>query len=105
MFTRRLVMSLRPDSASELARVTENELVPLLRKQKGFREVVTSIDSGRSRAVSYTCWETKEDADAYHRTGHQASLKSLVNVVVGIPRVETFELSDSTFHEITAKAA
>ena len=105
MFTRRLVMNLRPDSASELARVTENEIVPLLRKQKGFRDVVTSIDSGRSRAVSYTCWETKEDAEAYHLTGHQESLKSLVNVVVGLPRVETFELSGSSFHEIAAKAA
>ena len=105
MFTRRLVMNLRPDSASELARVTENEILPLLRRQKGFRNVVTSIDSARSRAVSYTCWETKEDAEAYHRTGHQVSLKSLINVVVGLPRVETFELSDSTFHELAAKAA
>jgi heme-degrading monooxygenase HmoA len=105
MFTRRLVMNLRPDSASKLARVTENEIVPLLRRQKGFRNVVTSIDSGRSRAVSYTCWETKEDAEAYHRTGHQESLKFLVDVVVGLPRVETFELSDSAFHEIAAKAA
>ena len=105
MFTRRLVMNLRPGSASELARVTENEILPLLRRQKGFRNVVTSIDSERSRAISYTCWETKEDAEAYHRTGHQESLKSLVNVVVGLPRVETFELSDSTSQEIAAKAA
>jgi heme-degrading monooxygenase HmoA len=105
MFTRRLVMDLRPDSAPELARVTESEIVPLLRRQRGFRNVVTSIDSERSRAVSYTCWETKEDAEAYHRTGHQESLKSLTNVVVGIPRVETFKLSDSTFREVNAKAA
>ena len=98
-------MNLRPDSAPELARVTEDEIIPLLRKQKGFRDVVTSISAGRTRAASDTYWETKEDAEEYHRTGHQENLKSLLNVVVGLPRVETFEISNSTYHEIAAKAA
>ena len=105
MYTRRLIMNLKPDSAPELARVTKDEIIPLLRKQKGFRDVVTSIAPERSQAASDSYWETKEDAEAYHRTGHQESLKSLINVVVGLPRVETFEISNSTFHEIAAKAA
>lgn len=105
MYTRRLVMNLKPDSAPELARVTENEIIPLLRKHKGFRDVVTSIAIEHSQAVSDSYWETKEDADRYHRTGHQESLKSLINVLVGLPRVETFEISNSTFYEISAKAA
>ena len=105
MYTRRLLMNIKPDSAPELARVTEDEIIPLLRKQKGFRDAVTSIAAGRSQAASDSYWETKEDADEYHRAGHQESLKSLVNVVVGLPMVETFEVSNSTFHEIVAKAA
>jgi heme-degrading monooxygenase HmoA len=105
MYTRRLVMNLRPESAQELTRVTEAEIIPLLRRQKGFRDVVTSIAPERSQAASDSYWETKEDAEEYHRAGHQESLKSLVNVVVGLPRVETFEISNSTFHEIAAKAA
>jgi hypothetical protein len=105
MYTRRLLMNIKPDSAPELARVTEDEIIPLLRQQKGFRDAVTSIAAGRSQAASDSYWETKEDAEEYHRTGHQESLKSLLNVVVGLPRVETFEISNSTFHEIAAKAA
>ena len=45
------------------------------------------------------------DVEASHRTEYQESLKSPLNVVVGFPMVGTFELSNSTFHMIGAKAA
>ena len=105
MFTHHVSMNLKADSAPELARVTEGEIIPLLRKQKGFRDVVTSITVERSQAASDSYWDTKEDAETYHRTGYQESLKSLLNVVVGLPMVRTFEVSNSTFHHIAAKAA
>lgn len=40
-----------------------------------------------------------------HRAGSQESLKLLLNVVVGLPMVETCEVSNSTYHMIAAKAA
>jgi len=105
MFTHRVTMNLKANSGPELARVTEVEIIPLLRKQKGFLGENTTIAAGRDHAASESYWETKEDAEAYHRTGYQESLKSLLDVVVGLPMVGTFEVSNSTFEMILAKAA
>jgi hypothetical protein len=105
MFTHRITMNLKAGAAPELTRVTETEIIPLLRKQQGFHGEITSIAPGSDHAASDSYWDTKEDAEAYHRTGYQESLKSLLNVVVGLPMVGTFEISNSTFHMIGAKAA
>jgi len=105
MFAHRVTMNLKADATPELIRVTEIEIIPLLRKQNGFRGEITSITAERSYAASDSYWETKEDAEAYHRSGYQESLKSLLNVVTGRPMVGTFEVSNSTFHMIAAKAA
>jgi heme-degrading monooxygenase HmoA len=105
MFTRHVTLKLKANSASEFAHVMENEIIPLLRKQKGFRDEVTLISQERQEAVAISFWETKENAEAYSRTGYPDVLKILAKVVQGAPKVETFEISNSTFHKIAAKGA
>jgi len=83
----------------------ENEIIPLLRKQKGFRDEITLVAGERREAIAISFWETKENAEAYNRTAYPEILKTLANVVDGTPKVETFELSNSTFHKIAAKGA
>ena len=105
MFTRHVTMKIKANSAAELSRITENQIIPLLRKQKGFRDEVTFIAIERSEAVGNSFWDTKEDAEAYNRAGYPDVLKALSQLVVGTPIVETFEVSNSTFHKIAATAA
>jgi heme-degrading monooxygenase HmoA len=105
MFTRHVTMKLRANSAAEFTRVIENKIIPLLRKQKGFRDEVTVVAPGRSEAVAITYWDTKEDAEAYNRWGYQEVLKTLSKLVEGTPKIETFEVANSTFHKIAAKGA
>ena len=47
MFTRHVTMKLKANSAAEFTRIIENEIIPLLRKQKGFRDEVTFVAPGR----------------------------------------------------------
>jgi len=98
-------MKLKANSAPEFARVIENEILPLLRKQQGFRDEITFVAPERSEAVAISFWETKENAEAYNRTGYPEILKSLAKVIEGTPKVETFELSNSTLHKLAAKGA
>jgi heme-degrading monooxygenase HmoA len=105
MFTRHVTMMLKPDSVAEFTRIIENEIIPLLRKQNGFRDEVTFVAPERSEAVANSFWDTKEDVEAYNRTGYQEVLKTLSKVVEGTPKVETFEVANSTFHKIAAKGA
>jgi heme-degrading monooxygenase HmoA len=105
MFTRQVTMKLKANSAGEFSRIIENEIIPLLSKQKGFRDEITLVAPERSEAVANSFWDTKEDAEAYNRTGYQQVLSILSKVVEGAPKVETFEVANSTFHKIAAQTA
>jgi heme-degrading monooxygenase HmoA len=105
MFTRHVTMKLKANSAAEFNRIIENEVLPLLRKQKGFRDEVTFIAPERLEAVGNSFWDTKEDAQAYNSTGYPELLKALSTVVEGTPKVEIFEVANSTFHNIATKTA
>ena len=105
MYTRHVTMKLKANSAPNFAGVIENEILPLLRKQQGFRDEITFVAPERSEAVAISFWETKENAEAYNRTGYPEILKTLAKVVEGTPKVETFELSNSTLHKLAAKGA
>ena len=109
MFGRQVTMKLKPNSAKELTRIAETEIIPILPRQKGFRDEATFIAPERSEAVANSFWETKEDAEAYNQTGYQEVLKALSNVIDGMPTVRTFEVANSTFHRsavaITGKLA
>jgi len=105
MFTRHVVMQLKPKTAPEFTRLIEKEVIPMLRKQKGFLDEITFISPDLTEAVGNSFWETKADADAYSRTGYAEVMKSLEPVVTGTPTVGTANVSNSTFHKIAAAHA
>jgi heme-degrading monooxygenase HmoA len=77
----------------------------MLRKQKGFRDEITLVAAERNEVVALSFWDRKEDAEAYNREKYPEILKILSKVVEGTPRVESFEVANSTSHKIAAKAA
>lgn len=102
MFTRHVIMRIKPDSAAALALILENDVTPLLRGQKGMRHDDIFISPEISEAVMNSYWDTEGYADAYVRTAYPAVLKALSSAVEGAPQVETFVISSSTFHRVTA---
>jgi hypothetical protein len=95
-------MKLKANSAKELTRINDNEIVPMLRKHKGFRDETTFIAPERSEAVANSFWDSKEDAEAYSRAGYPEVLKTLTSVLEGTPTIKTFEFANSTFHQTAA---
>jgi heme-degrading monooxygenase HmoA len=98
-------MKLKTNSAQEFTRTLENEIIPVLRKQKGFKDEITLVAQERNEAVAISFWDKKEDAESYNREKYPEILKTLSKVVEGTPRVESFEVANSTSHQIAAKAA
>jgi heme-degrading monooxygenase HmoA len=98
-------MKLKANSAQEFTRTLENEVIPVLRKQKGFKDEITLVAPERNDALAISFWDKKEDAEAYNREKYPEVLKTLSKVVDGTPRVESFEVANSTSHQIAAKAA
>ena len=105
MFARHVSLKLKANSVPEFKRTIENEILPLLSKQKGFRDEMTFVAPERSLALGISLWDTKEDAEAYNRAGYPEVLKGLSKVVEGTPKVETFEVANSTFQKSAAKTA
>ena len=105
MYTRNVSIKLKVNSAKEFTQTLENEVIPVLRRQKGFKDEITLIAPERNDAVAISFWDRKEDAEAYNRDKYQEVLKTLAKVVEGTPKVETFEVANSTSHQIAAKAA
>ncbi len=102
MFARQVTLKLKADSATELNRLTEAEVLPILRRQKGFRDETTLIAPERSEAIANSFWETKADAEAYASTAYADVLKTLSDVIDGTPTVKTFEFANSTFQRAAA---
>jgi len=98
-------MKLKGNSVPEFTRTLENEVIPMLRKQKGFRDEITLVAPELNEVVAISFWDRKEDAESYNREKYPEILKTLSKVVEGTPRVESFEVANSTSHQIAAKAA
>jgi len=104
MFIRNVTMKLKANTAPEFNRLIENDILPVLRNQPGFRDEITLVAPERSEAVAISFWETKENCEVYERTAYPELLKIIANVVDGTPKVETFVLATSTLHKLAAKA-
>ena len=100
MFARKVSMHLKANSAAEFARRFEKDIIPLLRKQKGFQDEINFITTGGKFAFGISLWDRTEDAEAYNRGTYPEVAKLLATVVEGAPHVETYEVSNSTFHKI-----
>jgi len=103
MFARTVRIQLQPNSVAEFSSLVEKEVIPLLRKQHGFKDEIAFVPTDGKEAVSISLWEQRENADAYDRTTYPQVLKSLAKVLQGTPEVRTSEVSNSTWHRIAAR--
>ena len=105
MFARSVSLHLKPNTVEEFTQTIEKEIIPLLRKQKGFQDEITFLAPGEKEAVGISLWDQKEDAEAYRRGTYPAVLRALEKVLEGTPQLQTYEVSNSTFHTIGARVA
>jgi hypothetical protein len=93
-------LHLKPNGAAELTRRFDKDIIPLLRKQKGFQDQITFIAATGKEAFGISLWDRTEDAEAYNRETDPQVAEFLAAVVEGTPQVETYEVVNSTFHRI-----
>jgi heme-degrading monooxygenase HmoA len=99
MFARKVSMQLRPNGTEEFQKKIENEVIPVLRKQKGFLDEITLLYPNKKEVHAFSFWETAEDAEAYNRGAYPALAKSMAPLIEGVLRVQTYEVLNSTIHK------
>jgi hypothetical protein len=105
MFARKVSIRLKPNMLSDYTRTFEKEILPLLRKQKGFKDEITFADAGRVDVTAISLWENKTDAEAYNTNTYPQVLKTLERFIEGTPKVQTSDVVNSTFHTSAVQVA
>jgi hypothetical protein len=105
MFARNVSIHLKPNSAVAFAKLIQNETIPMLRKHRGFQGELTLVAPGGAEAVGISLWDEKENAEAYAKDGYPEIMKNLNKFVEGTPKVQTYEVANSTFVTIAATVA
>ena len=100
MYARNISFRLKSNMQSDYMSTLENQILPLLRKQKGFKDEIALSNPGTLDAVSVSLWENKQSADDYNTNTFPEVLKTLSKIVDGTPQVHSYETVMSTFHHV-----
>jgi hypothetical protein len=104
MYARTVSFHLKPGRAAEFTRILDNNILPVLRKQKGFQDEIALVAPGGADAVGISVWDLKENAETYARSAYAGVVKALEQVVEGTPQVKLYEVASSTLHKTAAPA-
>lgn len=106
MFARKVSMHLKNDGALAFKQKMESDIIPLLRKQKGFLDEMTLLYPTGREVHAFSLWESAEDAEAYNRGAYPEVTRLIASVIEGSPRVQTYEVLHSTMQRaLTAVVA
>jgi hypothetical protein len=99
MFARNISFHLKSNTLSDYTRAFEKDVLPLLRKQNGFRDEITLAGPGGADVTAISLWESKNDADTYNTNTYPQVLRTLGKFIEGTPQVHTFDVVNSTMHQ------
>ncbi|HZU43528.1 MAG TPA: antibiotic biosynthesis monooxygenase [Terriglobales bacterium] len=106
MFTRIVDCTVKPEKKEEYTQRITNEVMPILQKQPGFVDCITlTSDTDPERVVAISFWNTKNDAERYHRENYSRIMSILEPALQNEPRVHTYNVEQSTAHKIAAGKA
>ncbi|HXJ06746.1 MAG TPA: hypothetical protein VNH65_16710 [Candidatus Acidoferrum sp.] len=105
MFARKVTALLKPNSISRFGLLMEREVIPMLRNQNGFQDVLTFFARGQDAVTAISLWDSASNAEIYSRATYHEVLKRLAALLEGTPKVDTYDVVNSTFHNIAGSPA
>lgn len=79
MFARILNFDVKLEKKEEFVKVVKNEIVPILKKQTGFLEILPFFPEKmrEEKVITISLWTTKSDAERYEREFYPKALDIL----------------------------
>jgi len=105
MFARNVSIHLKPNTLSDYTRTFDKEILPLLRKQNGFKDEIAFAGAGGVDVTAISLWENKTDAEVYNTNTYPEVLKTMARFIEGTPKVQTSDVVNSTFHNTAVPVA
>ena len=104
MYARNVSLHLKSNMLSNYTRTFEKDILPLLRKQKGFKDEIILSNPGSLDVIAISLWDSKSNAEAYNTNTYPEVLRTFARMIDGTPKVQTFEAVTSTFHNVAIAA-
>jgi hypothetical protein len=105
MYAREITIRLRSNMLNDFNKTFEQEVLPMLRKHKGFKDEITFFIPNTNDVVAISLWNSKDEAEAYNTAGYPEVLKLLSKTIDGTPSLRTFEVLSSTLHKVAPISA
>ena len=83
MVARKVAACLKPNSLREFTNLMEREVLPWLRKQEGFLDLIILAVPHCREVATISFWDDKGNAQAYNSGGYPEALKILDNRQIG----------------------
>ncbi|WP_156126256.1 antibiotic biosynthesis monooxygenase family protein [Hymenobacter sp. DG25B] len=102
MFVRLTSMSFTPDQIEGAKKVYAEEIVPIVRGQKGCLDIMLLEPLVETDAhISCTMWNSKIEADAYETSGvYQQMVNKLTNSLTGQPKLRSYYVQHARYPEV-----
>lgn len=109
MFARNVSVHLKPAMLNDYNKTFANEVLPLLRKQKGFQDEISFCNPNSLDVTAISLWDTRENAELYAQSTFGEVMKLLSKTIDGTPKVRSEEVIHSTLmphvsEAVTARA-
>lgn len=94
MFARLTIVQVKMDKLDESVKLYEDNVIPAVKSQKGFRGDYLLTDRKTGKGVSITLWDSEEDAIANEQSGYyQEQLGKFKDLFTAPPVREGYEVS------------
>jgi quinol monooxygenase YgiN len=106
MFTRVVELTTKSGKSKELTNTINEKVVPTLKKQSGFvDEIVLVSDTQSDRVLAISFWNSRQDAELYHREQFPNIQNSVRHLLEAEPLVRTFNVHTYVGQKIAAEKA
>ena len=119
MFARNVSFHLKSNMLADYTRTFDKDILPVLRKQNGFRDEITFSprrQRGPKNQITFSgpggtdltlisLWDNEASAENYNINSYTDVLKTMARFIEGIPEVQISDVVSSTFYRIAVLAA
>jgi len=103
MFVRMVSAKLKVNQHKQFSELFQNKLVPMVRKERGFQDMMLLGVSGAPEVLVMSFWDSRETMETSEKNLSSKIQEMLFPLLEGPPEVKTFTLAYSTMHDVPAE--
>lgn len=102
MYARMVKGHVKPGKFELATRLLEKDVIPLLKRQEGFRDEITFFDKDHKEGFAISFWDNEKALQNYERKVYPEVRQRMADAFEELPIGKDFEVANSTWYKIHA---